>query len=67
MFKILGTPFKFDYKIVTSSDNREISNIVPKISRLLDMYKDYEHCVDLLDTYRSTSDLTSLDKVCMLN
>ena len=66
-FIIPGVPFKFDYKVQTTTDNNDLVDLVPKICRLLDMYKHYEHTVDLLDTYRSTSELTSLDKVWCLS
>ncbi|XP_067949984.1 histone H2A deubiquitinase MYSM1-like [Watersipora subatra] len=56
-------PFKFDYKVQTSDDHNELVDLVPKVSKLLDMYKNYQHTVDLLDTYSSSSELSSLDKM----
>ena len=60
---ILETPFKFDYKIETTVSSEDLSGLVQKVSKLLEMYRSYPHTVDLLDSYRSTSELTSLDKV----
>ena len=63
LLSLSGVPYKFDYRIVTSPNSRELPDLVRRVAQLLDMYKNYEHCVDLLDTYRSSSELSSLDKV----